>query len=175
MTNYGKNFGFRRSLGDTAIREGKYLVPADATDWRQGIMVEIDFANPGYLKKSASGAKPEAGIRGLLIQEEGWNSSIFEGPQNDIHDMGFIRPGMRATIWSGAGFLIWLKNTPAEARTGRNIVARTVVGPGLVVGDTVQWDGDKYVKSTAAANVFAKATISSGDAGSEYVELAFIS
>lgn len=173
MTNYGPNFGFRRSGGDSATREGKYLVPADVTDLRQGEVVEIDVANPGFIKRAAADTALKQGWSGLLIQEEGWNESIFEKPQHDTHDMGFIRPGMRCTIWTGAGELIWVKNTAAITRPGRVIPAHTLVAAGLVVGDNVVWDGTKFAKAagTGTPNIIGRVTKVAGSVGAEYAEI----
>ena len=46
--------------------------------------------------------------------------------------------GNLCSIWTGAGLKVWLRNT----------AARTIVAPDLAVGDHVEWDGAKYVKST---------------------------
>lgn len=169
MTNYGPNFGFRRSGGDSATREGKYLVPAEV-QLRQGQVVEIDKAKPGYVKLAPADTVLRAGWSGLLIQEEGWNGDVFEAPQHDTHDMGFIRPNMRCAIWTGAGLLIWVKNTEALDRPGRTIPARTMLAAGLAVGDDVAWDGSKFVKATAD-NVIGRVSKVAGAVGTEYAEI----
>lgn len=173
MTNYGLNFGFRRSGGDSATREGKYRVPADVTTLRQGQVVVIDTAKPGFVKLAPADTALKEGWSGLLIQEEGWNESIFERPQHDTHDMGFIRPGMRCTIWTGAGLLIWVQNTAEITRPGRVIPARTMVAAGLAVGDAVVWDGTKFAKAagTGTPNIIGRVTKVSGSVGAEYAEI----
>lgn len=173
MTNYGLNFGFRRSGGDSATREGKYKVPADLLDLRQGEVVEIDTTKPGFIKRAASNVALREGWSGLVIQEEGWLESYFAAPQRTTHDMGFVRPGLRCAIWTGKGLLIWLKNTPAVTRAGRAIPARTVVATGLVVGDNVVWDGTKFAKApgTGSPNIIGRVTQVAGTAGAEYAEI----
>jgi len=154
MSNYGLNFGFRRSGGDSATREGRFRVPGTG-DYRQGDLVTIDNANPGFVKKAPAGAAIVPGVTGLLIQHQGWDASTFEAPQVDSHDLGKARNGVLATIWSGQGIKVWFRNTPAETRfDGRKIAAVTVQDlTGVAMGDDLQWDGAKWVEKTTGAAV----------------------
>ena len=79
-SNYGNNFGFRRSA-DLEI-EGRQKVPATGT-FRQGTLVQIDPAAPGYLKACAAGAVGKGGYIGLLIQEDAWDRSIYDSAMID--------------------------------------------------------------------------------------------
>ena len=133
MSDYGQNFGFRRS--DEHLRsgnEGRFRVPKTGV-FKQGDLVTIDTANPGYVKKADANANLEPGFTGILIQEE---VHLLPYPANKAKDTVVNRN--LCSIWTGAGLKIWLRNT----------AARTIVAPDLAVGDHVEWDGSKYVKST---------------------------
>ena len=171
-SDYGLNFGFRRS--DETMRsgnEGRQKVPATGTFY-QGDLVELDPANPGFIKKSAADAPIEPGFRGLLIQEEGWDAGIYEAPPGDSFTRGKVRNNRLCSIWTGAGLKIWLKNTGAQTRVdGRAIVARTVItATGLAIGDLVKWDGSKYVEGAAGTEV-GRCTLSNG---SDYAEIVLV-
>jgi hypothetical protein len=89
MTDYGLNFGFRRTLGDASVREGRYRVPKTG-DFYQGDLVTIDHAAPGFVKKAAADAKIEPGVTGFLIQEFEL-ASIYEPGDVDSHFRGKTR------------------------------------------------------------------------------------
>lgn len=176
-SDYGLNFGFRRS--DETMRsgnEGRQKVPATGT-FLQGDLVELDPANPGFIKKSAAGAPIEPGFRGLLIQEEGWDQSIYSAPPGDSFTRGTVRNGRLCSIWTGAGLKIWLKNTAAQTRAdGRVIAARTAVtAVALAIGDLVEWDGAKFVEATGiddaakTARAVGRCTLSDGVGYAEIV------
>ncbi len=173
-SDYGLNFGFRRS--DESMRsgtEGRLKVPAVGTFY-QGDVVTFDPANPGFLKKAAANDPILAGYTGLLIQEEGWDFSIYQaGPTIDSFQRGLVRNSRLAAIWTGAGLKVWLKNTAASARAdGRSVLARTVVtATGVAVGDLLAWDGTKFIETATAAQAFARVTLSNGV---DYVEAVLI-
>lgn len=177
-SDYGLNFGFRRS--DETMRsgnEGRQKVPAAGT-FHQGDLVELDPANPGFIKMSAAGAPIEPGFRGLLIQEEGWDASIYEAAPGDSFTRGLVRNGRLCSIWTGAGLKIWLKNTAAQTRAdGRAIEAREVITEtGLAIGDLVEWDGAKFVEATGADDA-AKAARAVGRAtlvSTDYAEIVLV-
>lgn len=169
-SDYGLNFGFRRS--DESMRsgtEGRLKVPATGT-FMQGDAVTFDPANPGFLKKAAANDPVLAGYTGLLIQEEGWDFSIYEvGPIQDSFGRGRVRNSRLAAIWTGGGIKVWFKNTAGQTRAdGRVVAARTVVtATGVVIGDLLAWDGTKFVETATLAQAFARVTTSNG---SDYVE-----
>ena len=76
-SDYGLNFGFRRSDESMATREGRFKTPAAGDPLLIGTAVEIDPATPGYLKASAAAAAAVSGLRGILVQEESHLGSIF--------------------------------------------------------------------------------------------------
>lgn len=171
MSNYGRNFGFRRSGEDAATREGRIRVPKTG-DFRQGMLVEIDPANPGFLKKLAAGEGIVPGVSGLLIQHDGWIGSIHENPGVDSRRYAKVRNGRLATIWSAQGVKIWVRNTPAETKfDDRAIDAVTVItATGLTIGSQVEWDGDKFVVAASGTPV---GTVTATN-GSDYAEIALL-
>lgn len=174
-SDYGLNFGFRRS--DESMRsgtEGRLKVPA-AGDFFQGDVVTFDPANPGFIKKAASGDPIEPGYTGLVIQEEGWDSSIYEVPVGDSFMRGKVRNGRLCAIWTGAGLKVWLKNTAGQNRAdGRAIAARNVLTAGalaLPIGGFLGWDGTRFTNAAGAANAVARVTLTNG---TDYVEAVLV-
>lgn len=154
MSDYGFNFGFRRSSDTNRITEGRYRTPVNS-NLLLGTMVEIDFANPGFLKQSANNAKLVSGVSGLLLQELEWLRSIYQNPWNlvDTYMRGIAKPNMLAIITSGDGVKFWVKNTPAITRAdGRQIAARTIVSSSIKAGDQVGWDGTQWVPLSPESN-----------------------
>lgn len=147
MSDYGLNFGFRRS--EPNVREGRLRVPAEG-DFFQGDLVTYDEANGGFLKKAPADTQPQAGFTGLLIQEEGWDVSHFAAPVRDSNDKGRVHNGKPAVIQTGPGNKVWLRNTGAQTRfDGRVIPAREVFTGTPAIGDYLKWDGGKWVSGTA--------------------------
>ena len=147
MSDYGLNFGFRRD--EPSVKEGRYRVPATG-DFRIGDLVTVDFANPGFIKKAPDNARFEAGVTGLLIQEEGWHPSFYAAPIVDSFGRGKAVNGQPTAIYAGAGLKVWYRNTDAQTRPdGRRVDAVTVATvAGLALGDLLKWDGSKWVKTT---------------------------
>ena len=152
-SNYGLNFGFRRSDESMAIREGRTRTPATGT-FRQGSLVMIDAANPGFLKAATSGAVGEGGTVGLLVQEESHINSIYgqDGSGLDTFNSryGVAKNNTLSAIWAGAGTKIWMRNTASSTRAdGRSVAAVTMATlTGVALLDYLTWDGTKYIKST---------------------------
>ncbi len=164
MSDYGKNFGFRRS--EPSVREGRLSVPATG-DFYQGDLVTYDPANAGQLKRAGAGAAVVAGFTGLLIQEEGWDVSAFGAPVVDSNSKGKALNSHPAVIMTGAGLKVWLKNTDAVSYHGRSIPARAAVDLTGVnaVGQELEWDGSGYqLKATGAAVLRVTAL------GADYIE-----
>jgi hypothetical protein len=146
-SDYGLNFGFRRSDESMAIREGRQKTPASGNPLLQGTAVQLDGANPGYLKQCAASAKPIAGYTGLLVQEESHLTTIFDPLGHDSIDLGTCKKNQLSTIWAGNGTKVWFKNTPAYSRGDRSKAAVTMVDlTGVAIGDFLGWDGAKWVK-----------------------------
>lgn len=168
-SDYGLNFGFRRSDETMAIREGRQKVPAAGT-FKQGDCVVIDPANPGFLKKGAAGEDAVSGWSGLLVQEEVWDRSIYGRQTLDSFALDEVLNNRLATIWSGAGTKVWFKNTDAQTRVdGRVIPAVTKVASAatVAVGDYLGWDGTAWAEVAAGPDAFMRVTLSNGV---DYVE-----
>lgn len=136
-SNYGRNFGFRRSDESMAIREGRQKVPAAGT-YRQGQPISIDEANPGWIRHTEAADAPVTGWTGLLVQEDAWDRSIYQSSILETGDLGGVINNRLCTIWSGNGTKVWFKNTGAQLRAdGRSIEAAELVDftGGIAVGD----------------------------------------
>jgi hypothetical protein len=175
-SDYGLNFGFRRS--DESMlsgREGRLKVPVAATDWKQGDFVTFDPANPGFMKKAAADTPIEPGYSGFVIQEDAWDVGIHENQVMNSYYLADIKPGRLAAIWTGAGAKVWMKNTDAVARIGgiaRAAVNRfTMGGTPLVIGDYISWNGTTYVKAGSKAVAVARVTLSNG---TNYIEATWL-
>jgi hypothetical protein len=175
MSDYGLNFGFRRS--DETMRsgnEGRQKVPATGAFF-QGDMVTFDPANPGYIKKCAAGDPIAPGYTGLLIQEDAWDLGVHGNQFKTSVDLRTVINDRLCSIWTGAGLKIWLKNTPATTKSGQRAASAitVVTATGLAIGDLLEWDGGKFVKATGAdataqaARGVARVTTTNG---SDYVE-----
>jgi len=147
-SEYGLNFGFRRSDESGRNSEGRFKTPVSGAI-RLGSAVEIDPASPGYLKKSAANAVPTPGKSGLLVQEENFIRNTYDVVGYDSYDNGVALLDKLSVITYGTGTKVWFKNTGAETRAdGRVITAVTMVTvAGLIVGDYLGWDGSKWVES----------------------------
>jgi hypothetical protein len=176
-SNYGLNFGFRRSDESMAIREGRLRTPAAGT-FRMGALVAFDPAAPGFLKVAAANQVGSGGTVGLLVQEESHFNSIY-----GIDDAGFDTFSSRygvaknntlSVIWAGAGTKVWFRNSDAPDRAdGRSIAAVTMATlTGVAIGDYLAWDGSKYIKGTDETDSMLRVTAVDTTAG--YVEAVLV-
>lgn len=171
-SNYGLNFGFRRSDESMATREGRLRTPASGT-FRQGIWVSQDPAADGFLKAAAANAVGEPGVTGLLVQEEAHFNSIYgadpAGFDTFSSRLGVAKNNTLSAIWTGGGLKVWYRNTPSSTRAdGRVIAAVTMVDfTSLVLGSYLTWDGTKYVVGTLANGAMKVTKL---DAANTYLE-----
>lgn len=169
-SNYGRNFGFRRSDESYRISEGRLRTPATGT-FRIGQLVEIDPAAPGYLKAAAANAVGSGGTVGLLVQEEQFIGSIYgQGVEfYDSNNLGVAKNNTLSVLTCGAGTKVWFQNTAAETRAdGRSLAAVTMVTlTGVAVGDYLTWDGSKFVEGTEANSMLRVTAV---DVAKGYVE-----
>ena len=172
-SDYGQNFGFRRSDASMAIREGRLKVPGTGT-FKQGECVVFDPANPGFLKRAGANEAAVPGYSGMLIQEEIWDRSIYGRQVLDTFALDEVLNGRLATVWSGAGTKIWLKNTPASTRADSRVIAAgglLASAATVAIGDYLGWDGTKYAETNGTtlteANAHFRVTLSNGV---DYVE-----
>jgi hypothetical protein len=164
MSDYGLNFGFLRSdESSRSAAEGRFKTPAGSS-MLLGTMVEIDPANPGFIKQSDANAEPVTGYCGLLLQELEWDRSIYESDAAavDTFMKGVAKANKLAVITSGAGTKVWFRNTQTVNRAdGRVVAGRTLATlTDLAVGDELGWDGSKFVEvnGTSVTNVIGKVT-----------------
>jgi hypothetical protein len=175
-SDYGLNFGFRRSDESMATREGRFKTPAAGSALLQGSAVQLDPAEPGYLKQCAADAPPVTGLTGLLVQEEGhipdlFNQVLMNG--HDSYDLGACKLDQLSVMWAGVGTKVWFRNTAAYSRGGRTKAAVTVVNVASVaIGDPLIWDGSKWVKGDGTPAAWLTVTAVSGTAATAgaYVE-----
>jgi len=162
-SDYGINFGFRRSDESLLTKESRLKVPTTGT-FRHGSLVTFDPANPGYLKAATADEIGEGSTVGLLTQEEAWDRSIYGPDRIDSFYLGIARNNRLADICSGAGAKVWLKNTAAQTRAdGRSIAAVTMVDlTSVAVKDYLSWDGTKFVKGTDASDSMLRVTLTNG-------------
>jgi hypothetical protein len=147
-SDYGLNFGFRRSDESLRLSEGRYKTPVGSA-LVLGTAVEIDASDPGYLKQCAANPVAVPGNHGLLLQEENHLRTTYDVMGYDSFDNGVAKADQLSVITSGAGTKVWFKNTAGQTRAdGRVISAVTMfVAAGLVVGERLGWDGTQWVES----------------------------
>ena len=151
-SDYGRNFGFRRSDESMATREGRFKTPATGDALRIGTGVMLDDANPGYLKVATAGA-PLSGLHGLLVQEEShipdlWNRVDVNG--HDSYDLGIAKKDQLSVMWAGVGTKVWFRNTEDYSRGGRSVEGYQMVDlTGVGVGDQLTWNGTLWAAASA--------------------------
>lgn len=173
-SDYGLNFGFRRSDESMATREGRFKTPATGTALLIGTAVQIDPATPGYMKPCAANAAAVSGLSGILVQEESHIYDIFSQPTgHDSYDLGVAKLDQLSVIWAGIGTKVWFRNTAAYARgTRAKAATHMVLMTGLAVGDRLGWDGTRWAKSdgTTIPHWLTVTALSGSTATDGYVE-----
>lgn len=153
-SNYGYNFGFRRSDESYRSSEGRLRTPATGSPLLIGTAVKIDPANPGYLTPAAANDPVVPGVCGLLVQEEQWDLNIYEASTVDTHNLGVAKKDKLSVITTGASVKVWYKNSVADNRrpevTYPGITMADLTG--VSIGDKMGWDGTKFVKVAATSN-----------------------
>lgn len=173
-SDYGLNFGFRRSDENSRVSAGRYRTPAGSAGTLQiGTCVEIDPASEGYLRAAAADAPARTGICGILLQEEVWDRSIYENDWVDSYQLGLTKPDTLSVITNGAGTKVWFKNTPEITRAdGRVIPAVTIVAglASLSVGDQLGWDGSQWIEVDGTTITEAHFEVTEVDTDNGYIE-----
>jgi hypothetical protein len=157
-SDYGLNFGFRRSDESMAIAEGRFKTPAGGSALKLGTAVEIDAATPGYVKTSATATTPVGGIHGLLVQEDSHLFDYYARDWKDTADLGLAVKNTLCIIRGGAGTKVWLRNTP-ETTSGDGTVTAAVTmftQGSIAVGEGLTWNGTLWVEG--ASNVWMRVT-----------------
>jgi hypothetical protein len=161
-SEYGLNFGFRRSDESVRVSEGRFRTPATGSALLIGTAVQIDPASAGFLIPCAANAPIVPGVAGLLVQEELHIGSIY-GPdpsQYDSFSYGVAKKNTLSVVTTGAGTKVWFRNTTAQTRAdGRSVSGVTIVDlTGTALGDTLGWDGTKWIKTTTASAAWMTVT-----------------
>ena len=180
-SDYGLNFGFRRSDESNATREGRFKTPASGSALLLGTAVMIDAANAGRLKQCGANQAPVTGLTGLLVQEESHIAGTVFGSSNpllghDSIDLGAAKLDQLSTMWGGPS-KIWLKNTPAYSRGSRSKEAVSIWTPtSVAVGDGLGWNGTKWVKENGSTTPrwMVVTAIDTSVSGAEYCEAVLI-
>jgi hypothetical protein len=156
-SEYGLNFGFRRSDESVRLSEGRFRTPIAGSALLIGTAVQIDPAAPGFLKVCAAAAPLVPGFAGILVQEELMFGSIYGQDVSllDSFSYGVAKKNCLSVVSTGAGTKVWFKNTGAQTRAdGRDISAVTIwdtTTGSPVLGDSLGWDGTKWAKTATAA------------------------
>lgn len=151
-SDYGLNFGFRRSDETLRLSEGRNRTKA-GTDGVLliGTAVEVDYAaGDDTLKQADADVALAPGTSGLVLQELVHERSIYETDASalDSFDINKTRPNRMTVMTSGAGTKVWFKNTAQDTRVdGREIDAVDIVDlTGVAPGDELGWDGTQWAK-----------------------------
>jgi len=176
-SDYGLNFGWRRSDETYRVAEGRHRTPKTGPILLQGTCVEIDPDNPGYLKVATAGAPPVTGVRGVLLQEEAHFFSIYEVESTTSFRLGLTKPNTLSVITNGAGAKVWFRNTQPKTQ----IDGHAVPGVALVdftatiaVGDGLAWGpAQKWVR-VAPGDATAHFTVTEVDNAKQYLEAVFV-
>lgn len=171
-SDYGRNFGFRRSDESVRVAEGRFKTPASGSALLNGTAVKIDASSAGYVVTCSANDPLVTGFSGILVQEEIHLPSIYGVWPLDSYDLGTCKKDRLSVITSGAGTKVWFKNTASETRAdGRSISAVTIwVTTGVAVGDFLGWNGTAWAKETTAAEQWMVVTSVSGG----YVEAVLV-
>ena len=110
-SDYGLNFGFRRSDESMRVAEGRLKTPAADPVLLLGTAVKQDTATPDRLEVAAADEALVTGFSGLLLQEEVWDRSFYEQQIVDSFELGKAKKDRLSVITSGAGVKVWMKNT----------------------------------------------------------------
>jgi hypothetical protein len=176
-SDYGNNFGFRRSDESVIVREGRFKTPTTPA-LQMGTAVQIDAASDGYLKACAANAALVPGFAGLLTQEEAHVRSLFDAAVIDSYFLGVAKVNALSVINTGGGVKVWLKNTAEKTEPdGQVHAAVTMVDLSTgtpAVGDELGWDGSKWLKTNGSTVTNGWMTITA-ISGTTYCEAVLLS
>jgi len=172
-SDYGRNFGFRVSDETRRSAMGRVKTPKTGPTLLCGTAVELDPANPGYLRAAAAGVHPRTGTCGLLVQEEVHLFTIYDPAYRDSYALGFTKPDTLSVITNGPGTKVWFQNTAADTRAdGRVIPAVTMfLTANVAAGRGLAWDGTHWVDVADPLDPTSFGEVSYYDPAKSYVEL----
>ena len=171
-SDYGLNFGFRRSDEVVRVSEGRLKTPKTGPALLIGTAVEIDPVNGGFLRVAPAGARPRPGTCGLLVQEEVWDRTIYQSSGIDSFSYGVALPNRLSVVTTGAGTKVWYQNSGAQLRAdGRSIAAVTMfLAAGVAVGQGLAWNGTQFANIADPTDPTAFMEVTYFDAAKGYVE-----
>lgn len=171
-SDYGLNFGFRRSDESMRTSEGRFKTPVSGTALKLGTAVEIDPASPGYLKASATNAVPVPGKSGLLLQEESHIRGTYDVMGYDSYDAGIAKADTLSVITFGSGTKVWFKNTTTATRADGRVVTGVsmFVASGLAVGERLGWHATNRWVESDGTTIPHWMVVTSVDVAAGYVE-----
>jgi hypothetical protein len=176
-SDYGLNFGFRRSDESVRTSEGRFKTPATGALLLIGTAVQIDPATPGYLKVCAAASPLVPGYAGILVQEEVHWGSIYTQDVHlfDSYNLGTAKLNTLSVVSTGAGTKVWFRNTVGSTRADGRVVPTVTIWDTVTnapaVGDSLGWDGVKWAKTASAAAQWM--TITAISVATGYVEGVF--
>jgi hypothetical protein len=156
-SDYGLNFGFRRSDESVRVSEGRFKTPVTGSALLIGTAVQIDPATPGYLKACAAATPLVPGFAGILVQEEvHWGSIYGQDPSlYDSYNLGVAKLNTLSVVSTGAGTKVWFRNTTGSTRADGRVVPTVAIWDATtntpVVGDALGWTGTLWQKTATAA------------------------
>ncbi len=172
-SDYGRNFGFRRSDESVRVSEGRVKTPKTGPLLLIGTAVEIDPVNAGFLRVAPAGARPRTGTCGLLVQEEVWDRTIYQSATIDSFSLGYALKNRLSVVTNGPGTKVWFQNTPGQSRAdGREIPAVSMfIATGVAVGGGLAWNGTQFVAIADPQDPTSFGEVTHFDAAKGYVEL----
>ena len=149
-SDYGLNFGFRRSDESVRVSEGRFRTPVGGSALLIGTAVQIDPAAPGFVKVCAAAAPIVPGVSGLLVQEEAHFGSIYNQDIStyDSSDLGIAKKNQLSVISTGAGTKVWYRNTTGATRADGQVTSTVTMATttGVALGASMGGDGTKWIK-----------------------------
>jgi hypothetical protein len=168
-SDYGLNFGFRRSDESVRVSEGRFRTPATGSPLLIGTAVQIDPANAGFVKPCAASAPIVPGVAGILVQEEAHWGSIYGQDVSlyDSYNLGVAKLNCLSVITTGAGTKVWFRNTTGATRAdGRVTPSVTIVNTASVsLGDSLGWNGTVWAKVTDLTTAWMTVTFINSSSG----------
>jgi hypothetical protein len=150
---YTRNFGMRSF--ENVVRAARFRVPTTGDQFLIGTAVQLDSANPGFLKRPDAGQNPDATC-GVVVYEH--ITRTGDPFTTTALDFELVPAGQYAQVMRGPGVKVWFKNTSealsydGKVRAGVDLVDLT----GVSVGDgiTVTADGTYVAVDTDEAPWF---------------------
>jgi hypothetical protein len=166
-SDYGINFGFRRSDESVRVSEGRFRTPTTGAALLIGTAVQVDPANPGYLKACASAAALVPGYAGVLVQEEVHLRSFYDLDVIDSNSLGVARKGLLSVITTGAGTKVWFKNSTTRTLLDGRVLPTVNIfnATNVNVGSNLGWNGTQWAVAAGAADAWFTVTVVNNAAG----------